>query len=88
MGDFSLSLLLLTFYIIINNENEFAPLWAFEKHLCPALRIFVANSLVYGLSQWLSGKKNLPAMQETQVQSMGWEDPLEKGLVTHSSVLA
>ena len=32
--------------------------------------------------------KNMPAMQETQVQSMGWEDPLEKGLVTHSSVLA
>ena len=29
--------------------------------------------------------KNLPAMQETQVQSLGQEDPLEKGLVTHSS---
>ena len=26
--------------------------------------------------------KNLPAMQETQVQSMGWEDPLEKGMAT------
>ena len=67
LGDFPPSLLLLIFYIIINNENEFAPLWAFEKHLCPALRIFVANSLVFGLSQWLSGKKNLPAMQETKV---------------------
>ena len=32
--------------------------------------------------------KNLPAMQETQVQSMGREDPLEKGMATHSSVLA
>ena len=32
--------------------------------------------------------KNMPAMQETQVQSMGWEDPLEKGLTTHSSILA
>ena len=32
--------------------------------------------------------KNLPAMQETQVQSLGWEDPLEKGMVTHSSTLA
>ena len=29
--------------------------------------------------------KNLPAMQETQVQSLGWEDPLEKEMVTHSS---
>ena len=32
--------------------------------------------------------KNPPAMQELQVQSLGWEDPLEKGLATHSSVLA
>ena len=32
--------------------------------------------------------KNLPAMQETQVQHLGWEDPLEKGLGTHSSILA
>ena len=32
--------------------------------------------------------KNLPAMQETQVQSLGWKDPLEKGMTTHSSILA
>ena len=32
--------------------------------------------------------KNLPAMQETQVQSLGQEDPLEKGMGTHSSILA
>ena len=32
--------------------------------------------------------KNLPAMQETQVQSLGWVNPLEKEIVTHSSVLA
>ena len=32
--------------------------------------------------------KNLPAMQETWVQSLGWEDPLEEGVATHSSVLA
>ena len=32
--------------------------------------------------------KNLPAMQETKVRSLGWEDPLEKGLDTHSSILA
>ena len=31
--------------------------------------------------------KNLPAMQETQVQSLGWEDPLEKGMATHSHIL-
>ena len=32
--------------------------------------------------------KNLPAVQQTQVRSLGGEDPLEKGLTTHSSVLA
>ena len=32
--------------------------------------------------------KNLPAMQETQVQSLGREDPLEKEMATHSSILA
>ena len=31
--------------------------------------------------------KNLPAMWETWVQSLGWEDPLEEGMATHSSVL-
>ena len=32
--------------------------------------------------------KNLPAMQETQVQSLGQEDPLEKHMATHSRILA
>ena len=32
--------------------------------------------------------KSLPAMQETWVQSLGWEDPLEKEMATHSSILA
>ena len=31
--------------------------------------------------------KNLPAVQETPVQSLGWEDPLEKAKATHSSIL-
>ena len=38
-----------------------------------------------------SAVKNLPAMQETQemwVQSLGWEDPLEEEMATHSSILA
>ena len=44
---------------------------------------------------WLHGSnlvaqlvKNLPAIRKTWVQSMGWEDPLEKGKATHSSILA
>ena len=32
--------------------------------------------------------KNLPAMQEMCVQSLGWEDPLEEGMATHSSILS
>ena len=32
--------------------------------------------------------KNLPAMQETWVRSLGWEDALEKGMTMHSSILA
>ena len=32
--------------------------------------------------------KNPPTIQETRVQSLGWEDPLEKGMATHSSILA
>ena len=32
--------------------------------------------------------KNLPAVQGTQVQFLGWEDPLEKEMATHSSILA
>ena len=32
--------------------------------------------------------KNLPARWETQVQSLGWEDPMEKGMATHSRILA
>ena len=32
--------------------------------------------------------KNQPAVQETWVRSLGWEDPVEKGMATHSSILA
>ena len=32
--------------------------------------------------------KNPPAMRETWARSLGWEDPLEKGIATHSSILA
>ena len=40
-----------------------------------------------GLSKWLL-VKNLPAMQEIQVQSLSLEDPLKKKMATHSSILA
>ena len=45
---------------------------------------------VYGFSLIVVAQtvKNLPAMQENWVQSLGWEDPLEKGVATYSSILA
>ena len=44
---------------------------------------------IYGLSWWfIQIVKNPPAMQETWVQSLGWEDPLEEGMATYSNILA
>ena len=51
----------------------------------------VSFLLIYVLPAVTLGEslvKNLPAMQETQVQSLGEEDPLEKEMATHSSILA
>ena len=45
-------------------------------------------SLVAGSSLVAHLVKNPLAMGETWVQSLGWEDPLEKGMATHSSILA
>ena len=45
-------------------------------------------SLHQGASLLAKMVKNLPAMQEAQIWSLGWEDPLEKGMATHSSILA
>ena len=43
---------------------------------------------VWGASLVAQLVKNPPAMRETWVQSLDWEDPLEKGMATHSSILA
>ena len=42
----------------------------------------------YRVSLVVKTVKNPPAMQETGVQSLGWEDPLEEKMATHSSILA
>ena len=47
----------------------------------------IINNLLLGFPGG-SVVKNLPSKQETQVQSLGWEDPLEKEMATHSSILA
>ena len=50
--------------------------------------MFTSICYVKGLPWWLKMVKNPPAVQEMRVQSLGQEDPLEKGMTTHSSVLA
>ena len=54
----------------------------FLKCVCVCIYLSMGASLV---AQRL---KCLPAMQETWVRSLGWEDPLEKEMATHSSILA
>ena len=49
-------------------------------------RLYVSRNLSFVLVAQLV--KNLPAMQETQVWTLGQEDPLGKGMATHSSILA
>ena len=44
--------------------------------------------ICHGASLVAQMVNNLPAMPETQVPSLGWEDPLEKEMATHSSILA
>ena len=48
----------------------------------------IQRPLLSALSLMVQMVKNLPAMQETQVQSLSQGDPLEKGRATHSSILA
>ena len=53
-------------------------LMAAKMSLCSITRTSLVAQMV----------QNLPVMQETRVQSLGQEDPLEKGMATHSSILA
>ena len=61
--------------------------------MIPGLGISPGEGIRYLLQySWVSlvaqTLKNLPAMQETWVRSLGWEDPLEEGVKTHSSIVA
>ena len=50
--------------------------------------LLISYSLTFWASLVAQSVKNLPAVQETRVQSLGWEDPLEKEMATHSSILS
>ena len=49
--------------------------------------IFFKKNIAYD-NDWAQMVKNSPAVQETWVRSLGWEDPMEEGTATHSSILA
>ena len=49
--------------------------------------VFGGCFVLYRASLVTQTVKNLPAMRETWVQSLGWDDPLEEGMATHSSIL-
>ena len=61
---------------------EFRKVYRAEVFLSNLVLSLIRASLV------VQTAKNLPAMLETWVQSLGWEDPLDKGMATHSSILA
>ena len=56
--------------------------------LTSPLFLFKRNSMLLPGTGVIQLVKNPPAMQETQVQSLGWEDPLEEEMATNSSILS
>ena len=70
-------------------------MWTFSLHSFPITHAFAGclNFLKHlhltkeGASLVVHMVKSLPAVQETMVRFLGWEDPLEKGLATHSIIL-
>jgi len=58
-------------------------------HTLPYIKQVINKDLLYSMASLEAQLvKNLPAMQETQVRSLGGEDPLEKEMVIHSNILA
>ena len=66
-------------------ESQFASVRLIERW---SLSQTYVNGYFIFASLVAQSVKNLPAVQETQVQSLGWEDPLKKDMATHSSILA
>ena len=64
------------------------PAPAIASHPISGVKYLLSTCLYVGASLAAQMVKNLPAMQETQVPCLGQEDPLEKGIATHSSILA
>ena len=70
-----------TWKLLKNTPSKFHPFLSSQV-------LFVSHLSYCGASLVAQMVKNLPAMRETWVQSLDWKDPLEKGMATHSSILA
>ena len=75
-------------FVVIHTVKGFGIVNKAEIDVFLELSCFFYDPLDVGASLVAQLVKNLPAMWETWVQSLGWEDPLEKGKATHSSILA
>ena len=82
MPGLKLSLLPLNTVALAGRFFTTSAIWKAQKYHYYTLSLHSRASLVAQLV------RNLPVMWETWIQSLGWDDPLEKGKATHSSILA
>ena len=81
--------LLRSLYSTTQLHPEEKTLWMYlHLHVSSQIICFIMILTLKRASLVAQMVKNLPAMQETWVQALGWKDPLEKGIVTHTSILA
>ena len=74
--------------LLISFNKQLLSIFSVENSLFYIYNILNLFTKYQGASLVAQSVKNLPAMQETQVQFLGQEDPLEKEMATHSSILA
>ena len=80
-----ISLSLFFFFFLLGDKNLIES-WGVE--LISEILDLIASFWIFGVSLIAHSVENLPAMQETGVHFLGQEDPLEKEMATHSSILA
>ena len=69
-------------------RHDWSDLACMQVYIYICVCVCVCVYLYFGASLLAQSVKNLPAVQETWVRSLGWEDPLEKEMATHYSILA
>ena len=75
-------------YSCLENPTDREAWWATVHKVAKSLTLLSDLTFTFWAPLIIQFVKNPPAMQESQVRFLGWEDPLEKGRATHSSILA